>query len=109
MGLFDFLGISREGAQDESTPTVEPYAAAGLIQNETTVATAPGAAGDVVTITLDPAQSVGQIFSPENAVTPMSAMRISAAYACVRLVAGAKAGLPLVFFKRNHGAREWID
>ena len=109
MGLFDFLGISREGAQDESTPTVEPYAAGGLIQNETTVATAPGAAGDVVTITLDPAQSVGQIFSPENAVTPMSAMRISAAYACVRLVAGAKAGLPLVFFKRNRGAREWID
>lgn len=81
----------------------------GGIQNATEVTTAPGVAGDVVTITLDPAQSVGEIFSLDTVVTPLSAMRVSAVYACVRLIAGAKAGLPVAFFKRNRGAREWID
>ena len=63
----------------------------------------------VVTITLDPNQSVAEVFKEPTSVNAQSAMRISAVYACVRLLAGAKAGLPLDFYKRQNGARELLD
>ena len=63
----------------------------------------------VVTITLDPNQSVAEVFKEPTGVNAQSAMRISAVYACVRLLAGAKAGLPLDFYKRQNGARELLD
>ena len=63
----------------------------------------------VVTITLDPKQSVGEVFKESTAINAQSAMRISAVYACVRLLAGAKAGLPMDFYKRQNGARELLD
>ena len=81
----------------------------GEVNNSSSVTTTEGVAGEVVTITLDPAQSIGEVFQLDSVLTPLSAMRISAVYACVRLIAGAKAGLPIVFFKRNQGAREWMD
>ncbi|WP_213778869.1 phage portal protein [Caballeronia sp. dw_276] len=54
--------------------------------------------------------SVGmaQMFNVEptfagTSVTPQSAMRVSAVYACVRLIAGAKASMPVQMFQRQPG------
>lgn len=42
-------------------------------------------------------------------VNDRTAMRVSAVYACVRLIAGAIAGLPLPIYRRNDDAREKVD
>lgn len=42
-------------------------------------------------------------------VTPQSAMRVSAVYACVRLIAGAKASMPVQMFQKRDGARYLVD
>lgn len=44
-----------------------------------------------------------------QSVTPQSAMRISAAYACVRLIAGAKASMPVQMYQRDDGVRSLVD
>lgn len=57
------------------------------------------------------AVKMGQIFGdyPTSAgavVTPGSAMRVTAVYACVRLIAGALASLPLPVYQRTEDGRE---
>lgn len=41
-------------------------------------------------------------------VTPTSAMRVAAVFACVRIIAGALATLPLALYKRGAGGREKV-
>jgi HK97 family phage portal protein len=56
---------------------------------------------------------MGQIFDMtapgEVNVTPHLAMRVSAVYACVRLIAGAIASMPLPIFKRSETGRDRFD
>lgn len=42
-------------------------------------------------------------------VTPTSAMRVSAVFACVRLIAGAIGTMPLHVYRTNNGNRERVD
>lgn len=42
-------------------------------------------------------------------VTPENAMRVSAVYACIRLIAGSLASLPLPIFRRTDDGRERVD
>ena len=51
----------------------------------------------------------GSTSSSGIAVTPQSAMRVSAVYACVARVAGAIATLPLGIFERQNGDRRPIE
>lgn len=57
---------------------------------------------------------MGQIFSVPTtssgvSVTPNTAMRVAAVYACVRLIAGAIATLPLPVYGRTQNGREKVD
>lgn len=57
---------------------------------------------------------MGEIFNlmPSAAgvnVTPQLAMQVSAVYACVRLIAGAIASLPLHIYRRTDDGRERVD
>ncbi len=45
----------------------------------------------------------------EVVVTPQSAMRVSTVFACLRLISGAKAGLPLEFYQRKDGYRQQVE
>jgi HK97 family phage portal protein len=59
-------------------------------------------------------EGMAQLFHVEptfagTAVTPQSAMRVSAVYACVRLIAGAKASMPVQMFQKEGGARRLVD
>lgn len=58
---------------------------------------------------------MGEIFGYDSTtasgahVTPTSAMRVSAVFACVRLIAGAIAGLPLPIYERTGQERQRIE
>lgn len=57
---------------------------------------------------------MGELFAPVSTpsgavVNDATAMRVSAVYACVRLIAGAIAGLPVHVYRRTPEARQRID
>ena len=51
----------------------------------------------------------GNVSSAGYAVTEKTAMSVSAVYACVGLIAGAIASLPLQIYQRTDGGRERVD
>lgn len=66
------------------------------------------------TVVSSDAQGMAELFHTEptfagTAVTPQSAMRISAVYACVRLIAGAKASMPVQMFQKQNGGSSLVD
>jgi len=66
------------------------------------------------TVVSSDSRGMAQLFHVEPtfagiAVTPQSAMRVSAVYACVRLIAGAKASMPVQMFQKTDGANSRVD
>ena len=66
------------------------------------------------TVMSSDSQGMAQLFHVEptfagTAVTPQSAMRVSAVYACVRLIAGAKASMPVQMFQKTDGSSSRVD
>lgn len=101
--MFEFIK-SLWGARDADAPPerVEP-SGVPVVQND---------AG--VTVASTDALGMAQIFSAEptfagTSVTPQTAMRLSAVYACIRLLAGAKASMPVQMFQKADGANSRVD
>jgi len=74
----------------------------------------PAAMADIAPALSSDAFKMGQIFdlSPSSAgvnVTPETAQRVSAVYACRRLIAGSIASMPLTIYERADGARRSVD
>lgn len=92
------------GARDAGAPPerVEPSVVPVVHNEQATMVVSSDAAG------------MAQLFNVEptfagTVVTPHSAMRVSAVYACVRLIAGAKASMPVQMFQKAEGANNRVD
>lgn len=91
LGLF-----AKKPAPDQ--PRIEPTL--NLTEGETAVSSDRGKMGEIFNL-LPSAAGVN--------VTPQLAMQVSAVYACVRLIAGAIASLPLHVYRRTDDGRERVD
>lgn len=92
------LGLFARKAPETPAPRIEPTFANGGFTNADSS-------------NLSAMQSIFDL-SPTAAgvnVTPNVAMQVSAVYACVRLIAGAIASLPLPIYRRNEDGRERFE
>lgn len=91
------LGLFARKAPETPAPRIEPTMALDI---QTGVSSDSGKMASI--FSLSPTAAGVQ-------VTPELAMQVSAVYACVRLIAGAIASMPLPIFKRGDNGRERLD
>ncbi|WP_345889911.1 phage portal protein [Paraburkholderia sp. Cy-641] len=100
--MFESLKQLWGGSSPPAFDRVEPVVTPGVRNDQRTTVVSSDADGMRELFHVDPSFA-------GTAVTPQSAMRVSAAYACVRLIAGAKASMPVQMFQKADGTNSRVD
>jgi HK97 family phage portal protein len=100
--MFNLKQLWGGGSAAPAPDRVEPTIAHSVRNDERTTVVSSDANGMAQLFHLDPTFA-------GTAVTPQTAMRVSAVYACVRLIAGAKASMPVQMFQKTDGTNSLVD
>lgn len=100
--MFNLKQLWGGGNAAPAPARVEPTIAQSVRNDQHTTVVSSDAAGMAELFRLDPTFA-------GTAVTPQTAMRVSAVYACVRLIAGAKASMPVQMFQKSDGSNSLVD